>query len=74
MKSQVLFSLKNNEKIFMNVICCSDLIGSLRVNSILVLIEIENDDLISDYKLWDIVKSLKIGTHTMMAIIIIKME
>ena len=23
MKHQVLFSLKNNEKIFMNVICCS---------------------------------------------------
>ena len=24
MKYQVLFSLKNNEKIFMNVVCCSD--------------------------------------------------
>ena len=23
MKYQVLFSLKNNEKIFMNVVCCS---------------------------------------------------
>ena len=23
MKHQVLFSLKNNEKIFMNVVCCS---------------------------------------------------
>ena len=23
MKNQVLFSLKNNEKIFMNVVCCS---------------------------------------------------
>ena len=23
MKPQVLFSLKNNEKIFMNVVCCS---------------------------------------------------
>ena len=31
MKYQVLFSLKNNEKVFMNVVCCS-MIGPLRVN------------------------------------------
>ena len=31
MKYQVLFSLKNNEEIFMNVICCN-VIGALRVN------------------------------------------
>ena len=32
MKYQVLFSLKNNDKVFMNVICCS-VIGALIVNS-----------------------------------------
>ena len=31
MKYQVLFSLKNNEKAFINIVCCS-LIGALRVN------------------------------------------
>ena len=31
MKYQILFSLKNNEKVFINVACCS-LIGTLRIN------------------------------------------
>ena len=33
MKYLVLFSLKNNEKVFINVVCCS-LIGALRVNEL----------------------------------------
>ena len=33
MKYQALFSLKNNEEIFVNVICCSCDSGALRVNS-----------------------------------------
>ena len=32
MKYQVLFSLKNNDKVFMNVVCCSRLLGALRIN------------------------------------------
>ena len=32
MKYRVLFSLKNNEKVFMNVVCHTVVFGALRVN------------------------------------------
>ena len=35
LKHQVVFSLKNNEKIFMNVVCCSR-VGAWGVNVVVV--------------------------------------
>ena len=34
MKYQALFSLKNNEKVFVNVVCCSRDCWRLRVNNV----------------------------------------
>ena len=40
MKYQVLFSVKNNEKLFMNVVCCS-CDGALRVKTRIDTVELQ---------------------------------